>query len=381
MPPKINRCVRARSILVWDLPTRLFHWLLVVAVGFALASGLFAPKWWVARHIWAGYTVGALLIFRAVWAFQGSEYSRLQNFLYSPRQAIQHLRDVLQRRQAHYLGHNPAGATMIFALIATLALVVATGFLVQGGFDKQGAFAGFVSYAVGDGLRGIHRLLSFLLLAMIVAHLAGVLAGSWLFKERLIGAMIDGQKPISDATSVTPPRSSRPFRAILWLTAIGASVAIVLVFLSRVPPLGVPAMPANQAMLDECGACHRTFHPSLLPRASWAKIMANLVDHFGEDASLPPAKRDEIAAYLERYAAEAWDTNAAHRFIVVSADQPLRITATPAWQRIHHRLDSALFGLPTVKIKSNCIACHRDADSGRFDPQAIALPQATGLLP
>ncbi len=379
MPERIKRRVQPRSILVWDLPVRLFHWSLVATVSFALASGLFAPKWWVGRHIWAGYIVGALLIFRAVWAFQGSQYSRLRSFSYSPRQAIQHLRGMLQGHPSCYVGHNPAGAMMIFALIATLALIVATVFLVQGGFDKQGAFAGFVSYAVGDDLRGIHQLLAFLLLAMIVAHLTGVLVGSWFFKERLIGAMIDGQKPL--ATAAAPPRSSRPLPAILWVTATGASIGIVLAVVSRVPPLGVPAMPANQAMLDECGACHHPFHPSLLPRASWAKIMANLADHFGEDASLRPAKRDEIATYLERYSAEAWDTNAARRFIVASVDQPLRITATPAWARIHRHLDPVLFRLPAVKTKSNCIACHRDADSGRFDPQAIALPQETSLLP
>ncbi len=365
---------RSPSILVWDLPTRLFHWLLVGFVSFALATGLFAPKWWVGRHIWAGYIVGALLIFRLVWAIYGSQYSRLRSFLYSPRQAIQHLHAMLRKRPNHFLGHNPAGAMMIFALMATLALIVATGFLVQGGSIKQGAFAGFVSFVVGEDLRGLHQLLAYLLLAMIAIHLAGVVAGSWLFKERLVGAMIDGQKraPVTGPTAL--PRPSRPLPAILWLIAISGAIAIVLALLSRVSPLGLPVMPANKTMLDECGACHHPFHPSLLPRASWAKIMATLTDHFGEDASLPPARRDEIAAYLELYAAEAWDTNAARRFIDVSTEQPLSITATAGWQWIHRRLDAAQFNDPTVRAKSNCIGCHLDADSGRFDPQAITLP-------
>ena len=366
-----NRRDSSGSILVWDLPTRLFHWLSVAAVSFALATGLFEPKWWVGRHIWAGYVVGALLIFRAVWAVHGSHHSRLQSFLYSPRQSIQHLRAILQRRPAHYLGHNPAGAMMIFALITTLTLIVATGFLVQGGSIKQGAFAGFVSFAVAEDLRGLHQVLAYLLLAMIAGHLAGVLAGIWLFGERLVGAMIDGRKTPLDAEATALLTPSRPRRAILLLAVAGGAIAIVFVLLSRVPPLGLPTMPANRAMLDECGACHHPFHPSLLPRASWAKMMASLTDHFGEDASLPSAKRDEIGAYLERYAAEAWDTNAAHRFIVVSADQPLRITATPGWQRSHRRLDPALFSSPTLRTNSNCIGCLRDGDNGCFDPQAI----------
>ena len=84
MAREVNLCNREQAILVWDLPTRLFHWLLVAAVSFAAVTGLFAPKWWVGRHIWAGYAVGALLIFRAVWAIYGSHHSRLRSFLYSP---------------------------------------------------------------------------------------------------------------------------------------------------------------------------------------------------------------------------------------------------------------------------------------------------------
>jgi cytochrome b len=374
MTRQIARQESGRAILIWDLPTRLFHWLLVAIVTFALLTGLFAPKWWVGRHIWAGYAIGALLLFRVIWAIYGSHYSRLRSFLYSPRQLIQHLRAMQRGRPPHFLGHNPAGAMMIFALIATLSLIVVTGVLVQGGSIKQGPFAGFVTFASGENLRGIHQVLAFVLLGLIVAHLAGVLAGSWLFKERLVGAMIDGKKPTASPEDFLPHAASRPVAAILWLGSVGGAIAFALIALSHVPALGLPAMPADPVMLEECGACHHPFHPSLLPRASWAAMMADLGNHFDDEASLPPLKRDEIEAYLERYGAEAWDTNAARRFLPVSADQPLRITATPGWQRIHRRLDPALFGRPTVRAKSNCIACHRDADTGRFDPQAIAIP-------
>jgi hypothetical protein len=105
--------------------------------------------------------------------------------------------------------------------------------------------------------------------------------------------------------------------------------------------------------------------------------MADLGDHFGEDASLPPPVRDEIACYLERYAAESWDSKAAHRFSVLAPADPTRITATPGWQRIHRGIDPAFFRSHAVGSRSNCAACHSDADSGRFDPQAIALPEGT----
>ena len=215
-----------RAILVWDLPTRLFHWLLFAAVSFALATGLFAPKWWLGRHMLAGYVVGGLLMFRAVWAFYGSEHSRVRSFLYTPRQTIDHLRGLLRLRTSHYLGHNPSGAAMIFALFAVLALLIVSGFVQQGGLEKQGPFAGFLSFAAGSQARVIHQLLAYLLLAMIAAHIGGVLTGSWLLKEPLIRAMIRGRKPVPDGTPANPPLRAKPWPAAIWLGLAAGACAI-----------------------------------------------------------------------------------------------------------------------------------------------------------
>ena len=362
------------AVRIWDLPTRLFHWLLVAAVTFELATGLLAPKWWMGRHIWVGYGIVILLAFRLVWAFFGSGFSRLRSFLYSPRQAIAHLQAMWQRRPSHYPGHNPAGAMMIFALLLSLAVLAATGMFVQGGYLKQGPFSGLTSFAAGSTLRSIHQLFAYLVLALVGGHLGGVLVGSLVFRERLIGAMIDGRKPLSPGENAPRVETARPAAAMAWLGAILAGGGAILAAAWSLPALGVPDMPASAAMLDECGACHHSFHPSLLPRASWAAMMAGLAHHFGEDASLPDPRRDEIAAYLEKYAAEAWDTLPARRFSVVSPDDPLRITATPAWQRLHRRLSQADFARKPVGSRINCVACHRDADSGAFAPQSIAIP-------
>jgi cytochrome b len=365
-----------RSVQVWDLPTRLFHWLLAAAVLFALATGLLAPKWWLGRHMIAGYVVAGLLLFRFVWAVHGSEFSRFANFAYRPRQMLAHLGSLLRLRATHYLGHNPSGAAMIFALLATLSLLVVTGFIQQGGFEKQGPLAGVASYAVGSEVRQIHKLAAYLLVLLIAGHLAGVLLGSWVFKEPLVRAMLHGRKPaLPGEANRGPWRRGRPGAAALWLALLAIPIAAALILLSRLPAFGMPAMAPSATMLAECGACHHPFHPSLLPRAAWARLMGGLNNHFGEDASLPVAKRDEIAAYLQRYAAEAWDSKAAHRFAAVAPDNPISITATPGWQRIHRRLDPTVFRSGAVKARSNCVACHLDADGGRFDPQDIIIPQ------
>jgi cytochrome b len=146
-----------RLVWVWDLPTRLFHWLLVGAVLVALVTELIAPVWWLSWHVAAGYTLAGLLLFRLVWAVFGSEYSRLASFVYRPRQVADYLRELLKLRPPHYIGHNPAGAAMIFALFAVLTGLIVTGFIVQGGQEKQGAFAGLASFALGNNVRGIHN--------------------------------------------------------------------------------------------------------------------------------------------------------------------------------------------------------------------------------
>lgn len=372
-----------RLAWVWDLPTRLFHWLLVVAVSTALATEFIAPPSWLNWHIAAGYGIAVLLLFRFVWGVFGSPYSRVASFLYRPRQVIAYLRELLALRPPHHVGHNPAGAAMIFALVAVLTALVVTGFIVLGGQEKQGPFAGLTSFAVGSGVRGLHNILAYALIAMVVAHLAGVLADERLHGSALVRAMITGWKRVPVRLPLRPAEPARLLAAALTFAALFVPATGGLMLLSRLPARGVPAMSPDRAWASECGSCHEAFHPSLLPRASWAAIMAGLDDHFGEDASLPPAAAAEIGAFLQTYAAEAWDTKAARLLSTVAPADPLRITAAPFWIRRHRRIDPALFAAAPVKAKSNCTACHRDAATGRFDPQAILLPSpaTSGTLP
>lgn len=103
--------------------------------------------------------------------------------------------------------------------------------------------------------------------------------------------------------------------------------------------------------------------------------MTGLDDHFGEDASLDSDTIKTISAYLDKYASETWDTEAANNLRTVSLKNPLSITATPYWQRRHKGVDKNVFEQINIGSKGNCVACHRDADSGRFDDAAIAIPQ------
>jgi cytochrome b len=362
-------------IRVWDLPTRLFHWLLVVLVAVDLFTGFVAPEWWMGVHLWAGYAIVALLVMRLVWAVFGPEYSRITSFAYSPRDVWEYARGLLLLRPSHHIGHNPAGAAMIYLLFAVLVATTATGLLVLGGEEKQGPLAGVVTYSVGNAAKQVHEALVFVLLVLVAGHIAGVIAHGVLTGENLVTAMITGNKALPPGTALPTPRPARPAPAAVTVAAIVGVAALALIALGRLPPTTGRQVAFDPAYAEECGACHDAFHPSLLPAASWAALMAGLNDHFGEDASLDPARADEIAAWLTTNAAETWDTEAGNRFRVVDAAQPLRITANPYWRRKHAGISEVVFARKAVGSKVNCSNCHRDAASGRFDDQAIRIPE------
>ena len=292
-----------QRVRVWDLPTRIFHWSLVACVAIALITGFLAPEWWMGVHIVAGYGLVFLLVFRLVWGIFGSEYARLLSMAHSMRYFGDYLRGLAMLRPPHYVGHNPVGAAMIYALLAVFIALVVTGLMVQAGEEKQGPLAGIATYATGVAAKELHEWLAFAAIAMIIVHIVGVLVESRLQNANLVRGMIDGWMRLPEGFHPPRQRPARPLAAALTLAVIAATAAAVLGLLARLPPHGVPDMPINATYRAECGDCHWAYHPSLLPRASWGGIMGGLGDHFGEDATLGTVEVTEIAAYLERFAA------------------------------------------------------------------------------
>ena len=125
---------------------------------------------------------------------------------------------------------------------------------------------------------------------------------------------------------------------------------------------GLP--PVNSTWKSECGACHIPYPPRLLPTRSWRALMSSLDKHFGTDASLDPAVTAEVAAFLERYAADDRGATAS-----------LRITATPWFQRKHRKISDAVWARPAIKSPANCSACHGDAERGNYDDDTVRIPR------
>lgn len=190
-----------QRILVWDLPTRLFHWLL--AASFAGAWLTADSERWIAVHLTLGYTFAGLIAFRLVWGFVGSRYARFASFVTGPGPVARYLGSILTFRPQHHVGHNPAGG---WAVLALLALGLAT------------ALSGYAAYDSGaHWLEELHEGAASAMLALVLVHIGAVLFSSLVHRENLVRAMWSGFKHGSPAEGIRRKR---------WIAA-GALVVLI----------------------------------------------------------------------------------------------------------------------------------------------------------
>lgn len=212
-----------KSIKVWDIFVRFFHWALVVAVIVQLATA----EDFKDVHVKVGYFIIALLAARIIWGFVGSRHARFSDFVYSPREILAYLKGLLRRQSAHYSGHNPAGGAMVCALLFFLVLTALSGLAAHNAHGKgaaglpQGSAVsrawahdteqerehGDQYYGKGQAApmgaasqahfwKEIHETLVGIIIFLVILHFCGVLASSYIHRENLIMAMITGKKKI-----------------------------------------------------------------------------------------------------------------------------------------------------------------------------------------
>ena len=379
-----------KRILVWDVPTRLFHWLF--ATSFAGAWLTSESDEWLSLHAFFGYLMLGLIGFRLVWGVTGGHYARFSSFAYSPMAGLAHLRKAIAGDDPRHVGHNPAGSQAIFLLLGLGLVTCLSGVLVQGGEEQQGVAAGWVGHALGNIIKEGHDLAATLMLLVAAGHVVvGVALESWRHKINLPRTMVTGMK---DAAEGTP--ASRPYRvvgALLLAAAVAFAVWWFFYALDKTLDKHVgrekaaaegphvafvgPALAGDPKWREECGSCHLAFHPSLLPARSWKKLIADQEQHFGEDLALDEPTRAALLAFAASNAAEQHATEAAFKIhgSVKAEDTPLRITQTPYWIKKHRDIAASDWLLPQVKSKMNCAACHQDAEAGTFEDAAMRIPR------
>jgi len=187
-------------VLIWDLPTRLFHWTLTVGflASFGIAQFSGEHSAWFPLHMILGLALGFVVLLRIVWGLIGSRYAKFGSFVYRPGELVSYLKGALTNSARRYAGHNPGSAYASFVILLLVCLVVGSGVLMSTGSEAAEEVHGFLAYA---------------LVAAVVVHVVGVGWHSWRHRENLTATMITGWKEAAPADAIG---SSRPFAAIVF---------------------------------------------------------------------------------------------------------------------------------------------------------------------
>jgi cytochrome b len=193
-----------RRVLVWDAPVRVFHWLMVLCFFGAYASA--ESERWRLLHVTLGYTMIGLVGFRVVWGLIGTRHARFASFVRGPTAILRYLRSMTGRDPEHHVGHNPAGALAIVALLGFTLVVATTGWA---SYNEIG----------GEWLGELHEGAAEAMMALVVVHIAAVVGASWLHRENLIGAMVNGRKVAAAQDGVK--RAWRGVAALMLAAVLG----------------------------------------------------------------------------------------------------------------------------------------------------------------
>ncbi len=181
---------------IWDIFIRVFHWSLLATFSITYLTEDDFPT----LHVYAGYTMMALIALRLVWGFVGSRHARFSNFVVKPSAVIEYMKEVVQFRAKRYLGHNPAGGAMVIALLISLSMTLLFGLLTFGASEFSGPLAGLVggiNGSLANIFEELHEFFANATVLLVALHVFGVLVASFQHGENLIKSMFTGFKQIN----------------------------------------------------------------------------------------------------------------------------------------------------------------------------------------
>ncbi|WP_434777304.1 cytochrome b/b6 domain-containing protein [Neisseria sp. Ec49-e6-T10] len=212
-----------QRVRVWDLPTRVFHWSLVLGIAFMYYS---ANNGMMERHLQVGVFLLGLVLFRLFWGVLGSQTAQFRHFIKGPKQIKRYLTG--QLTEAEQPGHNPVGALMVVALLSLVSLQIITGLFSPDNntYIYSGYLNGLVSSKVGDAMLFVHQRLFWVLIGFACVHVFSILAYAALKRIDLIGPMFTGYKKIEGDT----PNLRFASKGLSWVIAI---IVVALIYLGH----------------------------------------------------------------------------------------------------------------------------------------------------
>ncbi|MDY0073789.1 MAG: cytochrome b/b6 domain-containing protein [Thauera sp.] len=228
-----------KTIKLWDLPIRIFHWLLLVLVVAAFISGTQGGSL-ISVHGWLGIAIAGLLVFRLVWGVVGSTYARFSSFIPTPGRILAYLRG-----EWRGVGHNPIGALSVFGLLAVLGFQAVSGLMANDDITFEGPLYALVSKSTSDWLSSLHRLNFWLIIALVALHVLAILFYAHIKKDNLVKPMITGRKEVDDPQLQSAQGGGLlPFIIALAITAVVIWAAMGGLLPPPPPPPPPGAVPA-----------------------------------------------------------------------------------------------------------------------------------------
>jgi len=212
---------------VWDLPVRVFHWLLVTALIGAYVTNRLGISYFK-YHVWCGYTVIVLVLFRIVWGFVGTRHALFRNFVCGPAATLRYVLGLFRGRELGHAGHNPLGAWMVLTLLLALGIQATTGLFGNDEILNDGPLYGYVSKEVSLKLTSLHRYLFYWIIGAVAIHVLAVIAHHVFGRGHLLHAMITGSKPQDSVPESDGIASSRTWLAVLVAISIAGALAWVV---------------------------------------------------------------------------------------------------------------------------------------------------------
>ena len=214
-----------QEIKVWDLPTRLFHWSLVILFGVSWASTELFDNFDI--HAYSGYAILVLVLFRLLWGIFGSTTSRFASFVRSPRSAFNYAATLLQPKPGNQIGHNPLGGWAVLFMLALLLFQAGTGLFANDDMIDKGPLVHLITTDLSDILSELHEEAFNFLLALVGLHIAAVLFYRLFKRENLVTPMVTGKKSVTGKTA-PDQRFTSTWTALLLLIIVVAGVALLV---------------------------------------------------------------------------------------------------------------------------------------------------------
>ena len=215
-----------RTVVVWDFPVRLFHWALVLLLVIAWSTAQ-AGLDWMRYHLYAGYGILGLILFRLMWGFVGSFHARFAHFVAVPRSAWRYAADLARGRHHAYLGHNPLGGYMVLLLLALVLVQVITGLFASDDILIEGPLAHTLAGRFSRFATAIHAVNVNVLIVAAALHVGAIAYHRWRFGEHLVTAMLTGRKTV--ASDEVPAQTAVSVWRALALSLLSAGLVAWIV--------------------------------------------------------------------------------------------------------------------------------------------------------